>query len=426
MRFCMNNDKYLTVSQITRYLKYKFDNDENLNTVFLKGEISNFKNHTTGHLYFTIKDENSRILAIMFRNNALKLKFKPTDGSKVLVVGKISVYEATGNYQIYVTDMQEDGVGNLYLEFEKLKKKLQEKGYFAKEHKKPIPKFPKKIGVITASTGAAIKDIITTINRRYRLAEVYLFPSLVQGENAKEDIVKKLKQADSFGCDVIILGRGGGSIEDLWPFNEEIVAEAIYNAKTPIISAVGHEIDFTISDFVADLRAPTPTAGAELTVPNSLELKQYIKQLELRLIKNATYIIEAKKKKLDYLTSRPILKNPMDIYVIKQQKLDMLLEKALYLIKEKTSLVNNQVTILQNNLVVNIDKQLKNKERVFERVLTKLETLNPISTIKRGYSITKKEGKVITELKNVKKEDVIKTEVQDGYITSKVLEVEGK
>ena len=422
----MNNDKYLTVSQITRYLKYKFDNDENLNTVFLKGEISNFKNHTTGHLYFTIKDENSRILAIMFRNNALKLKFKPTDGSKVLVVGKISVYEATGNYQIYVTDMQEDGVGNLYLEFEKLKKKLQEKGYFAKEHKKPIPKFPKKIGVITASTGAAIKDIITTINRRYRLAEVYLFPSLVQGENAKEDIVKKLKQADSFGCDVIILGRGGGSIEDLWPFNEEIVAEAIYNAKTPIISAVGHEIDFTISDFVADLRAPTPTAGAELTVPNSLELKQYIKQLELRLIKNATYIIEAKKKKLDYLTSRPILKNPMDIYVIKQQKLDMLLEKALYLIKEKTSLVNNQVTILQNNLVVNIDKQLKNKERVFERVLTKLETLNPISTIKRGYSITKKEGKVITELKNVKKEDVIKTEVQDGYITSKVLEVEGK
>ena len=422
----MNNDKYLTVSQITRYLKYKFDNDENLNTVFLKGEISNFKNHTTGHLYFTIKDENSRILAIMFRNNALKLKFKPTDGSKVLVVGKISVYEATGNYQIYVTDMQEDGVGNLYLEFEKLKKKLQEKGYFAKEHKKPIPKFPKKIGVITASTGAAIKDIITTINRRYRLAEVYLFPSLVQGENAKEDIVKKLKQADSFGCDVIILGRGGGSIEDLWPFNEEIVAEAIYNAKTPIISAVGHEIDFTISDFVADLRAPTPTAGAELAVPNSLELKQYIKQLELRLIKNATYIIEAKKKKLDYLTSRPILKNPMDIYVIKQQKLDMLLEKALYLIKEKTNLANNQVAILQNNLVVNIDKQLKNKERVFERVLTKLETLNTISTIKRGYSITRKEGKVITELKNVKKEDVIKTEVQDGYITSKVLEVEGK
>lgn len=422
----MNNDKYLTVSQITRYLKYKFDNDENLNTVFLKGEISNFKNHTTGHLYFTIKDENSRILAIMFRNNALKLKFKPTDGSKVLVVGKISVYEATGNYQIYVTDMQEDGVGNLYLEFEKLKKKLQEKGYFAKEHKKPIPKFPKKIGVITASTGAAIKDIITTINRRYRLAEVYLFPSLVQGENAKEDIVKKLKQADSFGCDVIILGRGGGSIEDLWPFNEEIVAEAIYNAKTPIISAVGHEIDFTISDFVADLRAPTPTAGAELAVPNSLELKQYIKQLELRLIKNATYIIEAKKKKLDYLTSRPILKNPMDIYAIKQQKLDMLFEKALYLIKEKTSLANNQITILKNNLVVNIDKQLKNKERVFERVLTKLEALNPISTIKRGYSITKKEGKVITELKNVKKEDVIKTEVQDGYITSKVLEVEGK
>ena len=189
----MNNDRYLTITQINKYLKYKFDNDDNLSIVYLKGEISNFKNHTTGHLYFTLKDENSRILAIMFKNNAQNLKFQPKDGSKVLVTGKISVYEATGNYQIYVTDMQEDGVGNLYLEFEKLKKKLSELGYFNEDHKKPIPKFPRKIGVITAKTGAAIKDIITTINRRYRICEIYLFPALVQGENAKEDIVSKLK-----------------------------------------------------------------------------------------------------------------------------------------------------------------------------------------------------------------------------------------
>lgn len=275
-------DKYLTISQINKYIKNRFEQDENLNVVYLKGEISNFKNHTTGHLYFTLKDENSRILAVMFRNNASSLTFAPIDGMKVLVKGKISCYEANGNYQIYVNEMSEDGVGNLYLEFEKLKKKLYEKGLFDQNLKKPIPKFPKKIGVITATTGAAIRDIITTINRRYRLAEIIIFPCLVQGDGAKEDIVKNLTLASDYDLDVIILGRGGGSIEDLWAFNEEIVAEAIYNSKIPIISAVGHEIDFTISDYVADLRAPTPTAAAELAVPNNIELISYIKQLELR------------------------------------------------------------------------------------------------------------------------------------------------
>ena len=238
------NDKYLTVSQINKYIKYKFDTDSNLKNVYLKGEISNFKSHTTGHLYFTLKDESSRILAVMFRNNASKIDFTPIDGTNVLVIGRISAYEASGNYQIYVEEMIEDGVGNLYKEFEKLKKKLGEKGYFDEKYKKPIPKYPRKIGVITASTGAAIRDIFTTINRRYRLAEVTLLPCLVQGNGAKEDIARNLSLADNMNFDVIILGRGGGSIEDLWAFNEELVADAIFKAKTPIISAVGHEIDF--------------------------------------------------------------------------------------------------------------------------------------------------------------------------------------
>ena len=215
------NDKYLTVTQINKYIKYKFDNDQNLNIVYLKGEISNFKSHSSGHLYFTIKDESSRIMAVMFRNNAMKINFKPNDGDKVLVVGKIGVYEASGNYQIYVEEMALDGVGNLYLEFEKLKKKLELEGLFDQKYKKPIPKYPKNIGVITATTGAAIRDIITTINRRYKLVNVSIFPCLVQGEGAKEDIVRNLKRAQNYDLDVIILGRGGGSIEDLWAFNEE-------------------------------------------------------------------------------------------------------------------------------------------------------------------------------------------------------------
>ena len=244
------NDKYLTVSVINRYIKHRLDTDVNLQTVFIKGEISNFKAHSTGHLYFSIKDETSKINAIMFSKSASKLQFNPTDGTKVLITGRISVYEATGNYQIYVDDMQEDGLGNLYIEFEKLKKKLEQEGLFDSKYKKAIPKYPEKIGVITANTGAAIKDILTTIKRRYPIAQVILFPSLVQGENAAADIVRNINLASNYDLDVLIVGRGGGSIEDLWPFNEECVARAIFDCNIPVISAVGHEIDFTIADFV--------------------------------------------------------------------------------------------------------------------------------------------------------------------------------
>lgn len=417
------NNEYLTVTQINKYIKYKFENDENLNLVYLKGEISNFKNHSSGHLYFTLKDENSRIMAVMFRNNAMKIKFNPTDGIKVLVIGRINVYEANGNYQIYVEEMMEDGIGNLALEFEKLKKKLSEKGYFDERFKKPIPKFPKKIGIITATTGAAIRDIITTINRRYRNVELDIFPCLVQGVGAKEDIVRNLNLANNFDLDVIILGRGGGSIEDLWAFNEEIVAEAIFNSKIPIISAVGHEIDFTISDFVADLRAPTPTAAAELAVPSTIELISYINQLNIRRNKGIVNIINKNKEKLLSLTSSYILKNPESIYEVKAQKIDNLVEKLLFIIKSKLDNNYNNLKHIEVRFNNNIKNTLNNKTNRYINILNKLEALNPILTIKRGYTITSINDKSFNSINSVKKDDIIKTKVMDGYIKSKVIEI---
>ena len=418
--------EYLTVTQINKYIKYKFDNDENLNLVYLKGEISNFKNHSTGHLYFTIKDESSRILAVMFRNNALKLKFTPVDGSKVLVIGRIGVYEASGNYQIYVEEMMEDGIGNLALEFEKLKKKLSQKGYFNEEYKKPIPKFPKKIGIITATTGAAIRDIITTINRRYRNVELYIFPCLVQGVGAKEDIVRNINIANTFPLDVLIVGRGGGSIEDLWAFNEEIVADAIFKSKIPIISAVGHEIDFTISDFVADLRAPTPTAAAELAVPNTIDLINYINQLSIRRNKSIINIINKKYEKLESLKDSYILKNPQSIYEVKAQKVDNLIEKAILLITKSLTDNKNRLNTLDKEVKTDMTKVLDKKTNRYLNILSKLETLNPILTIKRGYTITKYNDKSITSIKDINKKDYIKTEVCDGIIISQVIDMEEK
>ncbi|MDD5980289.1 MAG: exodeoxyribonuclease VII large subunit [bacterium] len=418
------NNEYLTVTQINKYIKYKFDNDENLNLVYLKGEISNFKNHSTGHLYFTIKDETSRIMAVMFRNNASKIKFNPVDGSKVLVVGRVGVYEANGNYQIYVEEMLEDGVGNLAIEFEKLKKKLSEKGYFDDKYKKPIPKFPKKIGIITATTGAAIRDIITTINRRYRNVELDIFPCLVQGVDAKNDIVRNLKIANNFDLDLIILGRGGGSIEDLWAFNEEIVAEAVFKSKIPIISAVGHEIDFTISDFVADLRAPTPTAAAELAVPNTIELITYINQLNIRKNKSILNIINKKREKLDALKTSYILKNPQSIYEVKAQKIDNLIEKLIYVTSSKITNNKNILDNLNNKKDVLIKNILDKKTNRYLNILNKLEPLNPILTIKRGYTITKKDDKSLSSIKDVFENDLIKTTLNDGIITSKVISME--
>ena len=322
----LNLEKYLTVGALTRYLKYKFDSDDNLKKVYLKGEISNFKPHTSGHYYFSIKDYTSKINAVMFSNKVYSLTFTPTDGMKVLVTGRVSIYEATGNYQIYVEEMIEDGLGNLYIAFEQLKQKLAQEGLFDSKYKKTIPKIPSRIGIITAPTGAAIKDILSTIKRRFPICETILFPSLVQGENAALDIVRNIKLAENYNLDVLIVGRGGGSIEDLWPFNEEIVARAIFDCPIPVISAVGHEIDYTISDFVADLRAPTPTGAAELAVPNMIDLIRYIEQLKIRLSENILKKVNYQKLYLDSLKNSFIIKNPIIMYENKKQYLDNIMK----------------------------------------------------------------------------------------------------
>ena len=297
-------DKYISVIQLTKYLKYKIDNDPNLDQVYLRGEISNFKAHSRGHFYFTLKDEESRINAVMFASSANKIKFTPADGMKVLATGKVSIYPANGGYQIYISEMLEDGIGNLYVAYEQLKKKLQEEGLFDESKKKKIPYIPQRVGVVTAPTGAAIRDIISTIKRRWPLTEVILFPTLVQGEGAKDDIVKQIKRAEEYELDTLIVGRGGGSIEDLWAFNEEIVARAIYDCSIPVISAVGHEIDFTIADFVADMRAPTPTGAAELAVPNLSDIKNLLSQITIRLNKGIINKLELNKRQLKDLQNR--------------------------------------------------------------------------------------------------------------------------
>ena len=409
------NKEYLTVSQLTKYIKYKLDNDVNLREVYLKGEISNFKAHTRGHFYFTIKDEGSRINAVMFASSASKVKFEPVDGMKILVTGRISVYEATGGYQIYVNEMMEDGVGNLYVAFEQLKKKLACEGLFDDRYKKPIPKIPERVGVITASTGAAIRDIISTINRRFPLTEVILLPSLVQGEGAKEDIVRQIKRAENYNLDVLIVGRGGGSIEDLWAFNEEIVARAIFECPIPIISAVGHEIDFTIADFVGDLRAPTPTGAAEIAVPNKTDVINYINQLNLRSRKAMGTILELKKKKLDSIKGHYILNNPLDLYSAKIQKLDYLTESLVknykvIIDKEKVKLNNIKSRPLFSNPLVVLDKT----KQKYALLLSKLDTLSPLKTLERGYSIVKLNDKAITSIKDLKKDDLINIELKDG------------
>ena len=416
------NDKYITVSQLTKYIKYKIDNDIHLNEVFLKGEISNFKAHSRGHYYFTLKDEGSRINAIMFASSTRNIKFIPQDGMKVLVTGKISVFEANGGYQIYVNDMLEDGVGNLYIAYEQLKKKLEEEGLFDQSKKKPIPKIPTRVGVVTAPTGAAIKDIISTIKRRWPLAEILLFPSLVQGEDAAADIVKQIKLSENYEIDTLIVGRGGGSIEDLWPFNEEIVARAIYDCKTPVISAVGHEIDFTIADFVADLRAPTPTGAAELAVPAVSDITNYLNQLKIRLNKSVQNKVAINRQKLNELTSRYVFTNPISIYQTKEMLFDSLLDRLKYATTNLVTLKEKKYLEIKNSYILKNPYQLLDKKsNKYLQIISKLETLSPLLTLKRGYTMTKSNNKVITSSKDVKKGDKLEVEFSDGTVKAEVL-----
>lgn len=419
-------DKYITVSQLTRYIKFKIDNDKHLNKVFIKGEISNFKAHTRGHYYFTIKDETSKINAVMFASNVSKLKFLPEDGMKIMVSGRISVYEITGGYQVYVEEMIEDGIGNLYIKYEQLKKKLELEGLFDQTHKKLIPKIPKKIGIVTAPTGAAIKDILSTIKRRWPIAETILFPSLVQGEIASPEIVRQINVANEFDIDVLIIGRGGGSIEDLWCFNDEEVAYAIYNSKIPIISAVGHEIDFTIADLVADLRAPTPTGAAEMAVPNQDDIKNHLNQINIRLNKSLYHIIAVYKERFEILKNSFILNNPMTIYEVKEQKFDTLYEKLNLvmdnILKHYRSIYNNNFLSLKYGL----EKTIESNKNRYLNSLNKLEILNPLLTIKRGYSISRSNNKVVTSIKDVNSKDKIEIELQDGIIHTIIEKKENK
>ena len=416
------NNKYISVSQLTKYIKYKIDNDVHLDEVFLKGEISNFKAHSRGHLYFTLKDETSRINAIMFSSSASKLKFMPQDGMKVLVTGKISVFEANGAYQIYVSDMLEDGVGNLYIAFEQLKSKLEAEGLFDPKYKKPIPKIPNRIGVITAPTGAAIKDIISTIKRRWPLCEVLLFPSLVQGEYAKEDIVRQIERASTYDIDTLIVGRGGGSIEDLWPFNEEVVARAIFECPIPVISAVGHEVDFTISDFVADLRAPTPTGAAEMAVPMAIDVVNYLNQLNIRLNKVINNQVFNYRERLNSIYSRNLFKNPMIIYQTKELLFDSIIERLKHSTTNLVNIKSKQLIEIKGSYIFKSpNKLLDNKTNKYINLISKLETLSPLLTLQRGYTITKKDGKVINSSKKIKKGDKLNIEFSDGSIDTEVL-----
>lgn len=393
--------KILTVSQLNFYVKSILDSDQRLNYVFLCGEISNLTDHyRSGHIYLSLKDNKSVIRAVMFAGNARNLKFKPMEGMKVICRGRVTLYEATGQYQYYIEDMQPDGIGALYQAYEQLKEKLQSKGLFDESHKKPIPYCPKTIGVITSPTGAAVQDIKNILTRRFPSVNIILCPVLVQGENAVPqliDAVNKLNEYDL--CDTIIIGRGGGSIEDLWAFNDENLAYAIYNSHIPVISAVGHETDFTICDFVSDLRAPTPSAGAELAVPDRNEIlqnldaqRQYLSSLmDKKLIENNNVVSE--------MTTKLLSLSPDDKIAKLYNDLDFLSQKY----------ENNSNRIFQNTA---------NK---IELLATKLESLNPVSILKRGYSVVTNNDKTVTSVKDVKNGDTLAINVTDGKIISKVI-----
>lgn len=384
--------KIATVSQINGYLKKILDNNLILNNIWIKGEISNFKHHTSGHLYLTLKDDGGVLRAVMFRGAAGKLAFNPQDGMKVMARGRISIYEAGGSYQLYIEEMIPDGVGDLYVAYEKLKRQLEEEGLFSSELKKPIPRFPQKIGVATATTGAAVRDIINVITRRYPLAEIVIYPTLVQGAGAAESIVSAIEYFNEHEkVDTIIAGRGGGSIEDLWAFNEEIVARAIFNSKIPIISAVGHETDFTIADFVADLRAPTPSAAAEIAVPSTAELRIVIASDASR---SANAMLKQLEKR-QLILNRFKLKTPKNRIDDENLRLDNLLRRV------------------EQSFKLEVTKMRK----TLGETAGKLDALSPLQTLSRGYAIAVTEsGDVIRSVKDVKSGDEFNLKLKDGNI----------
>ena len=390
----------ITVTDLNKYIKNKVDNDEYLNNVLVKGEISNFKHHYTGHMYFTLKDENSLIKCIMFKTYTPNLNFIPKDGMKVIILGTVSVFERDGIYQIYCKAMQEDGMGSLHKAYEELKNKLEKQGLFDVKYKKKIPKMPKCIGVLTSNTGSVIKDIINVSTRRNPNCYIKLLPVPVQGKGASEKIAEAIKIMNNHNlADVIILARGGGSLEDLWPFNEEIVAHAIFESKLPIISAVGHETDFTIADFVADLRAPTPSAAAELAVPNIADIVSDLEKYNNRLKNSLKKKIELMKLRYEKCMATRVFKEP------------------LININEKYVLIDMKVKQMYNSI---INKVKDDKTKMIE-LITKLDTLSPLKTLARGYSLTTKlDGKIVKSAKELEKGDKLVLRFNDGNVGVKV------
>ena len=415
--------KYYSVTQYNKAIKNYLDEIDALRDVHIKGEISNYRGATRGHLYFTLKDETSRINVVMFSTAAAKLEFVPKDGDEVLIDGRITVYEANGGYQVYADKMTLAGNGDLLKKLEELKKKLQAEGLFDESHKKPIPKYPERIGIVTAPNKAAIKDILSTIQRRYPLCETILFPALVQGDLAKESIVKQIEEANDpkYNLDTLIVGRGGGSIEDLWAFNEEIVARAIYDSRVPIISAVGHEIDFTIADFVADLRAPTPTGAAEMAVPNLADLLNTISQYKIRLNNNITNNITYLKDMLKKLSTSYVLSNPLATFEIREQKLDEIINRLNTNLLHKLDVSKNRFdSIKTKRVLLHPEDMLIKYNNSMELVINKLELLNPLNVLKKGYSVTKVNDKPVKTIKDVKVKDKLNIKIIDGEIDAVV------
>ena len=400
----MQNTLVLSVSQLNRYIKMNFDADENLANIFISGEISNFTNHyRTGHLYFTLKDDSAAVRAVMFNSSAKRLKFMPEDGMKVIARGRVSVYEASGQYQLYVDDMQPDGVGALNLAYEQLKEKLQKEGLFSELHKKPLPPYPEKVGVITSPTGAAVRDIINVLGRRFPYAEIVFCPVLVQGEGAHLQLIDAVNLFNSErAADVIIIGRGGGSIEDLWEFNDEGLARAVYNSEIPVISAVGHETDFTICDFVADMRAPTPSAAAELAVPDANELQYALSALKNRMFLNVSSGIADRRSRLEYLTSKGALKSPDEMLSNRSQRLDTAFSKMLS----------------------SYENRIGGKKVEFISAATALSKLDPMSVLMRGFAfVSDKSGKNVYSSQALAKGDKINVRFHDGSAVCEVKEI---
>lgn len=391
-----------SVSELNGYIKTLFENDRALRAVNVRGEISNFTRHSSGHLYFSVKDSEGQIRAVMFRSSAARLAFMPENGMKVILHGTVSVYPRDGSYQLYVNSIQPDGIGALYLAFEQLKARLAEEGLFEEYHKKALPAIPKRVGVITSPTGAAVRDIINVTGRRFPLAEIFVYPALVQGAGAEADLVKAVDFFDKSGlCDVVIIGRGGGSIEDLWAFNSEKLARRIYDAEVPIISAVGHEVDFTICDFVSDFRAPTPSAAAEIAVPDSRTLALQLDGMLDRAASALGRALESKRDKLSKISDSDVFKSPVTM-----------LDGA-----------KNRLSELHKSAFDLTARAVERQKSAFSVLAGKLNALSPLSVLARGYSVAQKDGSVIKSVSELKKNDGISLRFADGRAFATVNEV---